>query len=148
MTSNQLSHTDSNLKASSKFCDRFRRGSGFYLLLGIAGAGLLLLIARPIFTSSSDNRSAETVAADRPRVLPVETIEVQPVDSYEVSRVYTGEIVAQRTSNLGFSRSGELEQVLVREGDRALVRGTLQPGDRLVVNGTHRLVPGQRVRPL
>ncbi|MEO1068703.1 MAG: efflux RND transporter periplasmic adaptor subunit, partial [Cyanobacteria bacterium J06638_6] len=31
---------------------------------------------------------------------------------------------------------------------RALVRGTLQGGDRIVSSGVHRLVPGQRVRPI
>jgi hypothetical protein len=33
-------------------------------------------------------------------------------------------------------------------GARALVRGTLQGGDRIVASGVHRLVPDQRVRPL
>ncbi|MBE7383357.1 MAG: efflux RND transporter periplasmic adaptor subunit [Leptolyngbya sp. SIO1E4] len=37
-------------------------------------------------------------------------------------------------------------EILHQEGDRALVRGTLQPGDQIVANGTHRLVPGQQVR--
>ena len=93
-------------------------------------------------TSSSDNPPAEEA-----RVLPVETITVQSVDSDRVSRTYTGKIAALRASNLGFSRSGE-KTVLVGEGDRDLVRGTLQPGDEIVANSTHRLVPGQRVRPL
>ncbi|MEL6385401.1 MAG: efflux RND transporter periplasmic adaptor subunit [Cyanobacteria bacterium J06626_18] len=39
-------------------------------------------------------------------------------------------------------------EILHQEGDRVLVRGTLQPGDRVVANGTHRLVPGQQVEPL
>jgi len=30
---------------------------------------------------------------------------------------------------------------------RVLVRGMLQPGDRVIVGGTHRIVPGQLVRP-
>ena len=38
----------------------------------------------------------------------------------------------------------ELE-VLYTHGDRSLVRGTLEEGDRLVVDGVHRVVPGQRV---
>lgn len=37
-------------------------------------------------------------------------------------------------------------EIIHQQGDRALVRGTLQPGDRIVANGTHRLVPGQRVK--
>lgn len=39
-------------------------------------------------------------------------------------------------------------EVLHVEGDRALVRGTLQAGDRAIAGGTHRIVPGQRVRPV
>ncbi len=37
-------------------------------------------------------------------------------------------------------------EVLHQEGDRVLVTGTLQPDDTVVANGSHRLVPGQRVR--
>jgi multidrug efflux pump subunit AcrA (membrane-fusion protein)/DNA-binding NarL/FixJ family response regulator len=39
-------------------------------------------------------------------------------------------------------------EVLHTESDRVLVRGTLQKGDRVILNGTHRLVPGQLVRPI
>ena len=117
MTSNQIANTDSESKTSSKFLEKSRKklGKSFYLLLGIGGSGLLL-IARPIIISSQ-NGSTPT-AQNETKALPVETIEVQPVDSYQVSRTYTGEIAAVRTSNLGFSRSGEIEEVLVREGDR------------------------------
>lgn len=39
-------------------------------------------------------------------------------------------------------------EIVHQEDSRVLVRGTLQAGDRLVASGTHRLVPGQIVRPL
>ncbi|ASC73501.1 ABC exporter membrane fusion protein, DevB family [Halomicronema hongdechloris C2206] len=38
-------------------------------------------------------------------------------------------------------------EVLYTEGDRALVRGTLEPRDRIVVSGLQRVTPGQFVRP-
>lgn len=38
-------------------------------------------------------------------------------------------------------------EVLYFESDRAFVRGGLALGDRIVSDGTHRLVPGQRVSP-
>ena len=41
----------------------------------------------------------------------------------------------------------ELE-VLHVDGDRAFVRGTVAGDERVVVTGAHRLVPGQRVRPV
>lgn len=37
-------------------------------------------------------------------------------------------------------------EILHMETERVLVRGTLQPGDRLVAEGSQRLVPGQTVR--
>ncbi|MEO0538757.1 MAG: efflux RND transporter periplasmic adaptor subunit [Cyanobacteria bacterium P01_A01_bin.123] len=39
-------------------------------------------------------------------------------------------------------------EILHQEAGRALVRGTLQSGDRIVASGVHRLVPGQQVQPL
>ncbi|MEO1395799.1 MAG: efflux RND transporter periplasmic adaptor subunit [Cyanobacteria bacterium J06634_5] len=39
-------------------------------------------------------------------------------------------------------------EVIHQEGDRALVTGTLQPGDTIVSSGSHRLVPGQWVSPV
>ncbi len=39
-------------------------------------------------------------------------------------------------------------EVLHLEGDRAWVRGMLDDGDRVVANGTHRIVAGQRVKAL
>ncbi len=39
-------------------------------------------------------------------------------------------------------------EVLHTKGDRVFVRGTLQNSDQVIVNGNHRLVTGQLVRPL
>lgn len=38
-------------------------------------------------------------------------------------------------------------EILHTQSEQVLVRGTLQPNDQVVVNGTHRIVPGQLVRP-
>ena len=61
--------------------------------------------------------SAEVPANQAERVLPVETLTVDTVSSYSVSRTYTGEIASLRASELGFERSGQLVDVLVAEGD-------------------------------
>ena len=36
-------------------------------------------------------------------------------------------------------------ELLETEGDRVLVKGTLEPGDEIIIDGTHRLIPGQIV---
>ncbi|MEM9567522.1 MAG: efflux RND transporter periplasmic adaptor subunit, partial [Cyanobacteria bacterium P01_E01_bin.34] len=63
--------------------------------------------------------AAQGVTADQTEqtaLLPVETLILNPVNSYEIARAYTGDIAAQRASDLGFERSGQLIEVLVREG--------------------------------
>ncbi|MEM9151749.1 MAG: biotin/lipoyl-binding protein, partial [Cyanobacteria bacterium P01_F01_bin.3] len=63
--------------------------------------------------------AAQGVTADQTEqtaLLPVETLILNPVNSYEIARAYTGDIAAQRASDLGFERSGQLVEVLVREG--------------------------------
>ncbi len=49
--------------------------------------------------------------------------------------------------NMGNIEARDLE-VLHTQGDRVLVRGTLQAGEKAIVNGTHRIVPGQSVMRL
>ena len=37
-------------------------------------------------------------------------------------------------------------ELLETEGDRVLVKGTVQPGDEIIIDGTHRLIPGQIIK--
>ena len=37
-------------------------------------------------------------------------------------------------------------ELLETQGDRVLVRGTIQPGDEIIIDGTHRVIPGQLVK--
>ena len=135
MTTNHLPHQKNNDKSASKYrknpeidrkSERTQKkwSKYLYILLGLGGIGLGYFVAQPMLTSSSHSPTVEF----QERALPVETITIQPVNSYQVSRTYTGEIAAIRSSNIGFSRSGELEAVLVEEGDR-VTRG--QPLARL-----------------
>jgi len=90
--------------------------------LGIGAIALLLTVGVPVALKSPLARSpaevakAETTAAAA--VLSVETIQAEFVSHYDVTRTYTGEIAALRSSDLGFERSGQLVNVLVQEGDR------------------------------
>ncbi len=53
------------------------------------------------------------------------------------------EIIQQESTGQGSSGGGALPSE-----NRVLVRGTLKPGDTVVANGVHRLVPGQQVQPV
>lgn len=63
------------------------------------------------------SRSRPVEQVESTQLLSVETTELQVVDSYETSRTYTGELVARRSSDLGFERAGTVMSILVDEGD-------------------------------
>ncbi|NER79410.1 MAG: efflux RND transporter periplasmic adaptor subunit [Leptolyngbya sp. SIO1D8] len=94
-----------------------RRHKALWLGLGICGTLLIfgLPVAKQRFSAVAED--APGIEASAVEVLPVETLAIQPVAGYEVARAYTGEIAAQRSSDLGFERSGQLAEVLVEEGD-------------------------------
>ena len=85
-------------------------------LIGVGAVGLLFTVGLPILQTQLAAQEAELAGDSMP--LAVDTLTVAMVDSYTVSRAYTGEIAALRSSDLGFTRGGELVQVFVDEGDR------------------------------
>jgi RND family efflux transporter MFP subunit len=52
-----------------------------------------------------------------PSALPVQVMAVESVAGYETERTYTGEIVARRSSDLGFELGGKVVSLRVDEGD-------------------------------
>ena len=118
-----LSASATDLAAKTKpVRSRLVWGTGMALILG----SLVLLSGKlnPSLLSSSSNASdgtsdspANSFAATQ-SVLPVETVTVTPVDSYQESRFYAGTLVPQRISESGFEYSGSVTRIAVREGDR------------------------------
>ncbi|NJN07708.1 MAG: biotin/lipoyl-binding protein [Richelia sp. RM1_1_1] len=87
-----------------------------YGMLGVLG---LMLVVGTVFGANNLTKTesqTKEVAVARP--IPVTTLRVEPVKSYQVMRTYTGEIAAIRTSELGFERGGKLVDVFVKEGDK------------------------------
>jgi multidrug efflux pump subunit AcrA (membrane-fusion protein) len=74
----------------------------------VAGTGVAL----------RDISSAETPehVAGTPRQIPVKTMKAELSSCYAVRRSYTGKLVARRSTDLGFQRTGELDRILVEEG--------------------------------
>ena len=103
---------------SSSDIQKSRSPSRFWI--GFCACSLLLIpglaIARLRFSGAAQGETADQT--ERTELLPVETLTLNPVTSYEIARAYTGDIAAQRASDLGFERSGQLVEVLVREGQR------------------------------
>ncbi|MDY6783990.1 MAG: efflux RND transporter periplasmic adaptor subunit [Cyanobacteriota bacterium] len=97
-------------------------------LILLVATGALLVAGLSIAALRQTSQGTQTAESRESKILPVETLTVQPVEGYEVSRTYTGEIAAGRASDLGFERGGTLVEVLVEEGDRV---STGQPLARL-----------------
>lgn len=64
-----------------------------------------------------NSTGSEEAAIETVQRLPVETMQLRSSDSYSTERVYSGELVARRSSDLGFERGGTVTALLVDEGD-------------------------------
>ena len=62
--------------------------------------------------------------------------------------LWTCYVLVENSEEEHYTIQPQSVEILYQEGERALVRGTLQSGDRVVASGPHRLVPGQFVRPV
>jgi multidrug efflux pump subunit AcrA (membrane-fusion protein) len=104
-------------------------------LVGLGVAGLLLTTGTFLVQSRLGIQEAD---ASMVNVLAVETLTVEAAHSYEVTRSYTGEIAALRSSDLGFTRGDSLVQVFVAEGDR------VSAGEPLALLDTQTLLAQRR----
>ena len=89
---------------------RFRLAIAVCLMVILSGG--YWLFTRHAFSTevTADRKAAE-------QGIPVEVIELKPVNSFARKRNYTGKVVAARTSELALERSGKLVQIEVDEGD-------------------------------
>ena len=76
---------------------------------------ILLLAGVGIGKYEPNNVPSQTETQVKP--LPVKTTQIQLAKTYQTVQSYTGEVVAMRTSEIGFERGGKLVTVLVDEGD-------------------------------
>ena len=67
---------------------------------------------------SPQTKSLSSLEVSGGKIQPVEIVTLKPVDSYQVSRKYTGTIAANRSSELGFERNGKLLSMDVDEGQK------------------------------
>ena len=79
----------------------------------------------PILSTLQSERAAMAQDSDPTTILPVETVKVNLVESYQVERTYTGTIVPRRSSSLGFERGGKLLNLKVDLGERVKVGTSL-----------------------
>ena len=98
--------------------------SGLLVLL-LTPPGRKWLSKLPILSTFQSNQAATAQDSSSTTILPVETIKVNLVNSYQVDRTYTGTIVPRRTSSLGFERGGKLLNLTVDQGEQVKVGTSL-----------------------
>lgn len=91
--------------------------TGQLLLIAIVlmSAGFVLGRSGRATEANSDIVPAVT---EQVNILPVTTVKIEPVTSYQTTQTYTGEVTALRTSEVGFELPGKLISLAVDEGDR------------------------------
>lgn len=92
----------------------------------------LSLAIFPVVAVAAMRQLGPEEAALPTAALPVQVLPLTPVESYTVERQYSGELVAGRSSQLGFEAGGTVVELLVDEGDRVSAN---QPLARLDTRG-------------
>ncbi|NEO97128.1 MAG: HlyD family efflux transporter periplasmic adaptor subunit [Symploca sp. SIO2E9] len=90
-------------------------------LLSVGAIALLSVSGLAIGMTSQSRDTPKPEISSQITILPVETTRVEPVESYQVSRNYTGEVASFRASELGFERAGKLIWLGVDRGDKVSV---------------------------
>lgn len=100
-------------------------------------------------TATPSINPGQTVRAEIVETVDMEGIWV-PTDALtqDVRGLWSAYVVMPTEDADRYEVQPQSVEILHQESDRALVRGTLQSGDRIVANGVHRLVPGQQVQPI
>lgn len=100
---------------ASKLTMRHLLTRGRLFGVGIAVATAIFVIA---LGTGAFGSGEETVASpEGPRPLPVDVVLIEPVDSFQSERTYTGTLAARRSSTLAFERAARVTALLVDEGD-------------------------------
>lgn len=115
-------------------------------LLWVGPLLLLSSLAIGLIGLSGNDRDAKAPLSVN--IIPVKTMKIKPVESYQVPRTYTGEIAARRSSELGFERSGQLVVVAVDEGNRVKIGTPLATLDTSNLEAERRRLLAQRLQAI
>lgn len=135
-----------NQQSISEVSERVK-SSRFTRLQLISASLLILLAGVGIGKFNGIERNDTSAQAQiQAQPLPVETTKIQLVQNYQTAQSYTGEVVAKRTSEVGFERSGKLIEVLVDEGDRVSKGAVLAKLDTANLQAQRRSLVAQKAQ--
>ncbi|MDJ1184740.1 efflux RND transporter periplasmic adaptor subunit [Roseofilum casamattae] len=123
--------------------ERSPKGNWRWMLLLLFLPIGLLAWRSPLLSSFAPTPVSEPVPEPR-KALPVETQTLEPINSYQTDRAYTGELVARRRSELGFERSGTIITVLVDEGDVVSAGDAIAQLDTRAIEATRQQILAEK----
>ncbi|MGB6295965.1 MAG: efflux RND transporter periplasmic adaptor subunit [Rivularia sp. (in: cyanobacteria)] len=135
-----------NQQSISEVSERVK--SSRFTRLQLISASLLILLAGVGIGKFNGIERNDTSAQAQIQAQPlrVETTKIQLVQNYQTAQSYTGEVVAKRTSEVGFERSGKLIEVLVDEGDRVSKGAVLAKLDTANLQAQRRSLVAQKAQ--
>lgn len=110
------------------------------------GVLLMLLLGLGFRLPGLFAKDAAHRVSPAPRPLPVATVQVEALNAYQVSRTYTGQLEARRTSDLGFERMGKLVDLTVEEGTPVAAGQLLARLDTQALQATRRALLAERAQ--
>jgi len=114
------------------------------LLSVVVGACSVFFIATMLFSTTADVVRGGPIPPDSHLSYPwVETVELHLESVITLPRQYTGLVKAARTSELGFKRTGRMEQVFFQQGDRVTAGEILASLDVEILNASRRELAAQ-----
>lgn len=99
-------------------------GKRSWLLVAMGTVGVVAVVFLVVANQNNSTAKAASELNVSAEVLPVDTLELKAVDSFEIVEKFVGRVVASRESKLGFERAGTVTRIEVDEGDR-IRKGTV-----------------------
>ncbi len=139
-------NTDNSAHGENFFGSKMTRRHFLTIRKAIWGLLLVLLLALGWHLPTLRAKDDRVAAPPTPRLLPVDSVRLAALPSYQTVRAYTGQITARRSSDLGFERVGTLHSLAVDDGERVEQGATLATLDTQTLRTTRRQLQAQRAQ--
>lgn len=119
---NKRSHSPSSSSSFRLFeksleSNSLRKTGQLLLVMGVLLSTGFVVGRNQATETNVKNKSDVPSTVAKSGILPVSTVKIEPVSSYQRTQAYTGQVAALRTSQVGFERGGKIVAVGVDEGD-------------------------------
>ncbi|MEL6440493.1 MAG: efflux RND transporter periplasmic adaptor subunit [Cyanobacteria bacterium J06621_8] len=102
------------------------------------------LVGRGHQATDTNSEAAAPIPTKKVNVLPVSTVKVEAVGSYQTAQSYTGSVTALRSSEVGFELRGKIVAIAVDEGDTVKAGQTIAQLDTITLEAQRQGLVAQK----